>query len=53
MSEIVEFVGILTTGGWKVLYVVAVIALGFYVVARGRKAAATEQAEESGDSRAA
>lgn len=53
MSEIVEFVRSLTQGGWKLLYVVAVIALGFYVVSRGRKAAAAEQAEESRDRRAA
>jgi len=53
MSEIVELVTTLTRGGWKLLYVSAVIALGFYCVARGRKAAAIEQAEESRDRRAA
>ncbi len=53
MSEIVEYVRSLITGGWKVLYVVAVVALGFYALSRGRKAAAVEQAEESRDRRAA
>jgi len=53
MSEIVELVSSLTQGGWKLLYVVAVIALGFYVVSRGHKAAVAEEAEESRDRRAA
>lgn len=53
MSEIVELVTTLTQGGWKLLYVVAVVALGYYWVARGRKAAGVEQAEESRDRRAA
>ena len=53
MSEIAAVVGTLTQGGWKLLYVVALVALGFYCVARGRKAAAVEQAEESREQRAA
>ena len=53
MSEIVELVGTMTQVGWKLLYVLAVVALGFYCVTRGRKAAAVEQAEESRDRRAA
>jgi hypothetical protein len=53
MSEIVELVRSLITGGWKILYVTAVVALGFYAVSRGRKAAAVEQAEEARERRAA
>lgn len=53
MSEIVELVGLLITGGWKLLYVTAVVALGFYAVSRGRRAAAAEIAEESRERRAA
>lgn len=49
MSEIVELVRSMTTAGWKLLCAVAVIALGYYMVDRGRKAAAIEQAEESHD----
>ena len=53
MSEIAELARELITGGWKLLYVVAVVALGFFAVSRGRKAAAVEQAEESRERRAA
>lgn len=53
MSEIVELTSALIDGGWKALYVVGVVALGFYAVSRGRKAAAVEQAEESRERRVA
>lgn len=47
MSEIVELAQEWITGVWKACYVVAVVALGFYAVSRGRKAAAVELAEET------
>jgi len=47
MSEIVELVRSMTVAGWKLLCAVAAIAVGYYVIDRGRKAAAVEQAEES------
>ena len=53
MSEIVELAQALTGTAWKVLCAVGVIALGFYVVDRGRKAAALENAEEARERRAA
>ena len=53
MGDIVELVGTLAQGGWKILYVAAVIALGCYAVRQGHKAAVAEQAEESRDRRAA
>ena len=53
MSEIVELVQAVSITAWKVLCAVGVIALGFYVVDRGRKAAAIEQAEEARERRAA
>lgn len=53
MSEIVELTAALIDGGWKMLYVIAVVAMGFYAVSRGRKAAAVEQAEEVRERRAA
>lgn len=53
MSEIVELAGALIEGGWKALYVIAVVALGFYAVSRGRRAAAVEQAEEARERRVA
>jgi hypothetical protein len=53
MGEIVALVGTLTQAGWKVLYAVAVIALGSYAVSRGHRAAVAEQAEESRERRAA
>ena len=53
MSEVVELAGALIHGGWKLLYVIAVVGLGFYAVSRGRKAAAIEQAEEARERRAA
>jgi hypothetical protein len=49
MSEIVDLVRGMTAAGWKLFCAVAAIALGYYIVDRGRKAAAIEQAEESGD----
>jgi len=49
MSEIVDLVRSMTTAGWKLCCGVAVIALGYYIVDRGRKAAAAELAEESRD----
>lgn len=47
MSEIVELVRSMTSAGWKLLCAVGLIALGYYIVDRGRKAADVEQAEES------
>ena len=49
MSEIVELVRSMTIAGWKLFCAVAVIALGYYIVDRGRKAAAVELAEEARD----
>ena len=49
MSEIVDLVRSMTTAGWKLFCAVAAIALGYYIVDRGHKAAAAEQAEESRD----
>jgi len=49
MSEIVDLVRSMTTAGWKLLCAVAVIGLAYYIVDRGRKAAAVELAEESRD----
>ena len=53
MSDIVELAQAVSTTAWKVLCAVGIIALGFYVVDRGRKAAAIEQAEEARERRAA
>ena len=53
MSAIVDFVGSLTQAGWKFLYVLGLIALGVYIVDRGRKKAAIEQAEEARERHAA
>ena len=53
MSEIVELTAALIDGGWKMLYVITVVALGFYAVSRGRRAAAVEQAEETRERKAA
>lgn len=53
MSEIVDLVQAASSAAWKVLCAIGVIGLGFYVVDRGRKAAAVERAEETRERRAA
>lgn len=53
MSSFVDFVTSLTQAGGKILYLLGVIALGFYIVDRGRKKAAIEQAEDEREQRAA
>jgi hypothetical protein len=53
MNEIVDLVQAVGSTAWKVLCAVGVVALGFYVVDRGRRAAALERAEETRERRAA
>ncbi len=53
MNGIVGLVRTLTAESAGALYVVAAVALGFYCISRGRKAAAAEQAEESRERQAA
>ena len=53
MNEIVQLVQAVSNTAWKLVCAAGVIALGIYVVDRGRKAAALERAEEVRERRAA
>ena len=49
MSEIVDLVRSMTAAGWKLFCAVAAIAVGYYIVDRGRKAATAELADDARD----
>ena len=53
MSGIIALLRTLAEGGGRAYFLLAALGMGFYVVARGRKAAAVEQAEESRERRVA